>query len=148
MSGCIITDDSIQTCLNINWWVKQLWWYFCVLEKKKQHPFEKNSTRVFDWRRGTKTLCWKWIPCNTTSTRGTRLQNGNFFFPFMFIYTVNNYNCTTLSLKLFSNTQWQLNHQCKLHYFHESKINHLATDVIYLIRQIKLLTFPVFLLIL
>lgn len=22
MSGCIITDDSIQTCLNINWWVK------------------------------------------------------------------------------------------------------------------------------
>lgn len=56
---------------------------------------------------------------------------------FMLNYTVYRYNSTTLLLKFFFYTQWQLNHQWKLQFFHESKINHLATDVLYLTRQIE-----------
>lgn len=36
MSGCIITDDSIQTWKAMSEYklmITQLWWYFCVLEK-------------------------------------------------------------------------------------------------------------------
>lgn len=123
-----------KPCLNINWWElvskTQLWWYFCVLEKATS--IEKFYS-VFDWKwAGTKHYTGTEFPTPHGAHKRAKLftfKTATFWtvthFAFMFIYTVYSYNST----KIFSSTPWQLNHQCRLHYFHESKINHLATDV-------------------